>query len=284
MHVGVAGTGNMGSAIARNLLDRGFRISVWNVDPEMTKPVVAAGATPFERLEAMVADVDAVLAMLWDDEVAREISLGTIIPTARQGQLVIETTTLSPQMYETLANAATRRGVDFLASPVLGSVDGARTGALTLLPGGSRRAFERARELLGAIGSTIKYTGSPAASGHLKLAFNSMLCVNADAIGELLGIMRRAGVDRALAVDTLVYALERIGTKRQQLQECDVQPRFSANALLKDLRLARSARQSLHVDAPLLDCALAEFERTITAGVGDEDYMAVGLALERAQD
>ena len=231
----------------------------------------------------MVTAVDAVVAMLWDDDVAREISLGKIIPTARKGQLVIETTTLSPQMYETLAHAAMQRDVDFLAAPVLGSVDGARTGALTLLPGGSSRAFDRARELLSAIGSTIKYTGSPAASGHLKLAFNSMLCVNADAIGELLGIMRRAGVDRALAVDTLVYALERIGTKRQQLQECDVQPRFSANALLKDLRLAQSARQRLRVDAPLLDCALAEFERAIAAGVGDEDYMAVGLALERAE-
>jgi 3-hydroxyisobutyrate dehydrogenase len=283
MHVGIAGTGKMGSAIARNLLDRGFGIAVWNVDPEMTEPVVAAGATAFERLEKMVTAVDAVVAMLWDDDVAREISLGKIIPTARKGQLVIETTTLSPQMYETLAHAAMQRDVDFLAAPVLGSVDGARTGALTLLPGGSSRAFDRARELLSAIGSTIKYTGSPAASGHLKLAFNSMLCVNADAIGELLGIMRRAGVDRALAVDTLVYALERIGTKRQQLQECDVQPRFSANALLKDLRLAQSARQRLRVDAPLLDCALAEFERAIAAGVGDEDYMAVGLALERAE-
>ncbi len=132
------------------------------------------------------------------------------------------------------------------------------------------------------MGSTIKFTGSPAASGHVKLAYNSMLCVNADAIGELLGIMARAGVDRALAVDALVTSLERIATKRQQLIERDTQPRFSANALLKDLRLARVARQSLNVAAPLMECALAEFERAVETGVGDEDYIAAGLALERA--
>jgi len=282
MHVGIAGTGKMGSAMARNLLDRGYRVAVWNIDREMMDPLVAAGAAPIEDLEALVAAVDATIAILWDDEVARDISLGRIIPAARAGRLVIELSTLSPQMYETLATAAAKRGVDFLACPVLGSVDGARAGTLTLLPGGTSQAFDRARELLSAMGSTIKFTGSPAASGHLKLAYNSMLCVNADAIGELLGIMARAGVDRTLAVDALVQALERVATKRQQLIERDTHPRFSANALLKDLRLARIARESLHVNAPLMECALVEFERTVETGVGNEDYIAVGLALERA--
>jgi len=282
MHAGIAGTGKMGSAMARNLLDRGYRISVWNIDRDMMEPLVAAGAAAFEDLEGLIGSVDATIAMLWDDNVAREISLRRIIPAAREGALVIELSTLSPQMYETLAAAAAQRGVDFLACPVLGSVDGARTGTLTLLPGGTSQAFDRAQELLNAMGSTIKFTGSPAASGHVKLAYNSMLCVNADAIGELLGIMARAGVDRTLAVDALVTALERVATKRQQLIERDTHPRFSANALLKDLRLARVARQSLNVDAPLMECALTEFERAVESGVGDEDYIAAGLALERA--
>ena len=282
MHVGVAGTGKMGSAIAHNLLDRGYRVSVWNVDPGMMAASVAAGATPFEQVEALVTSVDATVVMLWDDDVAREISLGRIIPAAPKGSLVIETSTLSPDMYESLAEAAARREVEFLACPVLGSVDGARSGTLTLLPGGSTRAFDRARELLSAMGSTLKFTGSPAASGHLKLAYNALLCVNAGAIGELLGIMGRANVDRTLAVETLAQALERVATKRQQLIERDTEPRFSANALRKDLRLARAARQRLNANAPLMECALAEFEEAVETGVGDRDYIAVSLALERA--
>jgi len=281
MHVGIAGTGKMGSAMALNLLDRSYRVSVWNVDRDMMGAVVAAGAVPVENLESLVGSVDTTIAMLWDDKVAREISLGRIIPAARKGRLLIESSTLSPQMYETLADAAAQRGIYFLACPVIGSVDGARTGALTLYPGGSSEAFERARELLSAMGSTINFTGSPGASGHLKLASNCMLGVLADSIGELLGTMRRAGVDRSLAVETIVYMLQRVATKRQQLLERDTQPRFSANALLKDLRLARAARQSLHVNAPLMDCALAEFEKALETGLGDEDYIAVGLALER---
>jgi len=284
MHVGIAGTGKMGSAIALNLLDRAYRVSVWNVDRDMLGAVVAAGAAPVENLESLVGSVDTLIAMLWDDDVAREISLRRIIPAARKGQLFIESSTLSPQMYESLAHAAAQRGLYFLACPVIGSVDGARTGALTLYPGGSSEAFERARELLSAVGSTVNFTGSPAASGHLKLASNCILGVLADAIGELLGTMRRAGVDRNLAVETLVYMLQRVATKRQQLIERDTQPRFSADALLKDLRLARAARESLHANAPLMDCTLAEFEKVVRTGVGNEDYIAVGLALERAAD
>jgi 3-hydroxyisobutyrate dehydrogenase-like beta-hydroxyacid dehydrogenase len=92
--------------------------------------------------------------------------------------------------------------------------------------------------------------------------------------------MGHAGVDRTLAVDALVEALGRVATKRQQLIERDTQPRFSAGALLKDLRLARVARQSVRVDAPLMECALAEFERAVETGLGNEDYIAVALALE----
>jgi 3-hydroxyisobutyrate dehydrogenase-like beta-hydroxyacid dehydrogenase len=278
MHVGIAGTGKMGSAMARNLLDRGYRVSVWNVDRPMMEPLIAAGAAPFDDVESLVASVDAMIVMLWDDEVAREVSLGRIIPAARKGELVIESSTLSPQMYESLADASAQRGVEFLACPVIGSVDGARAGTLALFPGGTREAFEHGRELLSAIGSTIRFTGSPTASGYLKLASNCMLGVIAGAIGELLGIMGRAAVDRALAIDTLVYMLERVATKRQQLLDRDTQPRFSANALLKDLRLAQVAGQRLRAKTPLMDCALAEFEKAVESGLGNEDYIAVGLA------
>lgn len=278
--VGIAGTGKMGTAMARNLLDRGHSVSVWNVEPGMTASAVDAGAMPFDTLESLIEIVDVTIVMLWDDAVARDVSLARIIPAAREGQLIIESTTLSPQMYELLAEAAARRGVSFLACPVIGSVDGARTGSLSLFPGGTVEAFERGRELLSEMGSSVTFTGSPAASGHLKLASNCMLAVLAESIGELLGTMTRAGVDRSLAVDTLVYMLQRVGSKHQQLVERDTRARFSAGALVKDLRLAHAARRALRIKAPVMDLASMEFERAVANGLGNEDYIAVGLALE----
>lgn len=279
-NVGVAGAGKMGSAMARNLLDRGYRVSVWNRTPAQVEELVAAGAIARESPDALVGGADAIIAMLWDDGVAREITLGQIIPSAREGQLIVESSTLSPQMYQTLAQAAEERKLDFLACPVVGSVDSARSGGLTIFPGGSTAAFERGRDLLGAMGSTVTFTGSPLASGFLKLANNSVLGVIADSAGELLRMTGNAGVDRTLAIDTIVRAFERAGGKRDQLVARDTAARFSASALLKDLRLARDARHSVNAGGDVMDCVLAEFEKMVERGIGDRDYIAVALDQE----
>jgi 3-hydroxyisobutyrate dehydrogenase len=281
-NVGIAGLGKMGSAIARNLLDRGYRVSAWNRTRGAVDELTAAGATACETPEALVADADAVVAMLWDDAVARQVTLGRIIPSAREGQLIVESSTLSPQMYQTLAQAAGERGVDFLACPVVGSVDSARTGSLTIFPGGSTTALEHGHELLAAMGSTVTFSGSPVASGFLKLASNSVLGVIADSVGELLRMTDRAGVDRTLAIDTIVHAFERANGKREQLVDRDTEPRFSASALLKDLRLAKDARQSVNAGGDVMDCVLAEFEKTVERNLGDRDYIAVALEQETA--
>lgn len=134
-----------------------------------------------------------------------------------------------------------------------------------------------------AIGSTVTFTGSPSASGFLKLASNSVLGVIADSVGELLRMTENAGVDRTLAIDTIVHAFERAGGKRQQLVDRDTKPRFSASALLKDLRLAKDARESVKASGSVMDCVLAEFEQTVGQGLGDRDYIAVALEHEVAR-
>jgi 3-hydroxyisobutyrate dehydrogenase-like beta-hydroxyacid dehydrogenase len=280
MNVGVVGLGKMGGSIARNLLDRKYRVWVWNRSRPAVDELAAAGAVACATLGDLLAAVDAVVVMLWGDDVARSVTLDQIIPAARKGQVVVESSTLSPAMYETLASAAAARGIDFLACPVIGSVDSARAGSLTLLPGGNAEAFERVRELLSAMGSTVTFTVSPTASGFLKLGSNAILGIIADSLGELLRVTERAGVDRTLAIDLFVHAFERAGGKRQQLLDRDTAPRFSAAALLKDLRLAKQARASVGQDAHVLDCVLEEFETAVAGGLGDRDYVAVALASE----
>jgi 3-hydroxyisobutyrate dehydrogenase-like beta-hydroxyacid dehydrogenase len=278
--VGIAGLGKMGSAIARNLLDHGYSVSVWNRTPATAEELASSGAVACPDIASLVSGVDAVIAMLWDDSVAREITLGQIIPAARKGQLVVESSTLSPQMYEMLAQAAAQREIDFLACPVIGSITEARGGALITLPGGTQQAYDRGRPLLEAMASTVNYTGSPLASGYVKLASNSVLGIIAESVGELLRVSERAGVDRALAIETILHAFARAPGKKQQLLERDSKPRFSVSALLKDLRLAEAAYRKVDAPTPILDCVLPSFERAVGAGLSDADYIAVALAIE----
>ena len=278
MNVGVAGLGKMGSAIARNLLERGYQVSVWNRSPQAADALAAAGAVRRGSIKELVESVDEVIIMLWGDDAARQVTLGQVIPAARAPKLVIEMSTLSPAMYETLEAAAIRQGLEFLAVPVLGSVPLAEKGSLTVLPGGSEATFEHARPLLESLGSTVTYTGSVSASAYLKLGNNAVIGVVAETLAELLAVCDRAGVDRRTAVESINSAFGRVAnSKTQQLLDRDSEPRFSLNALLKDLQLAREAAQAVDVPTPVLDCVLPEVQRAADSGLGDRDYIALAM-------
>jgi 3-hydroxyisobutyrate dehydrogenase-like beta-hydroxyacid dehydrogenase len=282
MHVGVVGLGKMGSAIARNLLARGYQVSVWNRSRGSVDALAGSGATPQPSIEELIKAVDAVIISLWGDEAARDVTLGRVIPAARVQQLIIEMSTLSPTIYETLESAASARSVEFLAAPVLGSVNVAQQGSLTILAGGREATFERARPLLDSLGTTVTFTGSARASGVLKLANNTVIGVVAESLAELLQFCDQGGVDHRIAVESVSGAFGRVASsKTQQLLDRDSEPRFSLNALLKDLELAREAAESLRVPLSMLDCVLPAVQRTAARGLGDRDYIA--LALERTR-
>ena len=127
----------------------------------------------------------------------------------------------------------------------------------------------------------MTYTGSVSASAYLKLGNNTVIGVVAETLAELLHISERAGVDRRTAVESFSGAFGRVAnSKTQQLLDRDSEPRFSLNALLKDLQLARAAAQAVDVPTPVLDCVLPEVQSAAESGLGDRDYIA--LALERS--
>jgi 2-hydroxy-3-oxopropionate reductase len=183
--------------------------------------------------------------------------------------------TLSPGLYRTLGEAAGSKGLDFLACPVLGSVDLARSGKLTVLASGPEETFARARALLDLLGP-VTYVGPTGASGFLKLANNAIIGIVAESLHELLKVCRQAGIDEDLAVDSLTGAFGRIAaSKVRQLHDHDTAPRFSLGALYKDLLLARDAAAFVDVPLPLVETVLLAVRQGIDAGLGDRDYVSL---------
>jgi 3-hydroxyisobutyrate dehydrogenase-like beta-hydroxyacid dehydrogenase len=268
----------MGSAFAENLIGKGHHVRVWDRSTEHVQRLVAIGAESAASPEELVRGMDAVLVMLWDDSAAREITLARIIPAVTPPTVVIEMSTLSPGMYQTLSEAAERKGIEFLASPVLGSVDLARTGKLTVLASGQLKTFERMRDLLGALGKTM-FVGPAGSSAFLKLANNTIIGIVAESMRELLRLCVQAGIDEGVAIDSLSGAFDRIAdSKVKQLHDHDTEPRFSLGALYKDLLLAREAGAHVNVPLPLLEAVIPSVKRGIDEGLADRDYIALVFA------
>ena len=281
LRIGVVGLGKMGSAFARRLLEQGYPVAVWNRLPEPRAAFADTGAVTHATLSGLVAGVDVIIVMLWGDEVAREVTLQQIVPAMNSRQILVEMSTLSPDMYETIEDAAQGRGVGFVAAPVLGNPDAARAGSLTVLPGGRHETLERVRDVLSSLGNLIEMP-SARASAYLKLANNTVLGVVAETLGELLEFCGRAGVDRDTAIRLLTGTFQRVAQQKAlPLLSDDSEPRFTLGALLKDLHLAREAAKSLHVTAPMLEAVVPEAEIAVADGFGDRDYIV--LALQHAK-
>jgi 3-hydroxyisobutyrate dehydrogenase len=281
-HVGIVGLGKMGGAFARRLLDDQYRVSVWDRTPQRMAAFTTTGAIPYTSLKALVSDVDVVIVMLWGDEVAREVTIAQIIPEMNPTQILIESSTLSPQMYETIEANAAERNISFVAAPVVGNPDQARTGSLTVLAGGKENTLRNVHDLLRSLGTVVEMH-SVRASGYMKLANNMVLGVVAETLRELFQISERSGINFDLAAHLLVSTLQRVaGQKLPQLLARDVEPRFALEALLKDLRLLRGAEAPLLVSLPVLEAVIPQFERAVDKGIGARDYIA--LALEGTQE
>jgi 3-hydroxyisobutyrate dehydrogenase len=218
--VGIIGLGKMGGAMARGLLKHGYEVAVWNRTPGAVAILAAAGASPFATVASLVESVDVVIVSLSDDNAAREITFKQVIPSARRSQIIIECSTLSPDVYEMLDAEARLLGVSFLAAPVLGTPMKAAAGKLTMLVGGSDEVFRPARWIFSVLADNVLRVVSPRAAGLLKLANNTVLGVVAATLGELLDECQRAGIDLPLAVDSLSSAFTRAASsKRQELAQ-----------------------------------------------------------------
>jgi 3-hydroxyisobutyrate dehydrogenase-like beta-hydroxyacid dehydrogenase len=270
--VAVIGLGGMGSRIAKRLLDGGHELTVWNRSPEKAEalgaPLAASpaeAASEAEVLITMVADPPALAAVT---EGLEGVAAG-----ADENTTVIEMSTVGPAAIERLASVL--RG-QLLDAPVLGSLNEAEAGTLSIFVGGDEAVFERRRELLEVLGNPI-YIGPSGSGAAAKLVANSTLITVIGALGEALALAQALGLSRettfeVLGTTALAAQAER---RRRALESGEFAPRFP-------LRLARK-------DADLiaelgLDLRLTEAGRSwlAEAGDGDQDYSAVLLRILQA--
>src|SRR5258706_11045252 len=150
MRIGVAGTGRMGSAIVRRLIESGHDVAVWNRTVENARTAREAGARWNPTLDELVSDSQGVISFLLDNAAVERVYPGTngLLAGRVEGRLFIDMSTVSPGTHARLAPAMASRGAAFIECPVSGSIPTARSGALVGFAGGDAAAFERARPVL----------------------------------------------------------------------------------------------------------------------------------------
>ena len=201
--VAFLGLGSMGAAIVRRLLAADYRVVGWNRSADKAAPLVEKGMQAAATPRDAVARADIAFTILTDARALEEVVTGAdgVLQGLRPGTDLFDMSTISPQSSCAVAAMVKERGGRMCDAPISASIATLEQGNASLMVGGERDAFERAKPVLLAIGPKVMYVGANGQALYLKLAINLALVVQIVSFCEGVAMAEKAGVKREVAVD-----------------------------------------------------------------------------------
>ena len=276
----------MGKPMARNLLNAGHSLVVYDILPDLVSELVAAGASRGNDCADAAARSEIIIIMLPDGPDVEQAVLGPggVIEGARKGAVVVDMSSINPVVSQKVGAACAAVGIDFLDAPVSGGEPKAIDGTLAILAGAEPRVFERVLPILEKMGSSVKLTGPVGAGNVTKLANQIMVACNIVAMGEALVLASRAGLDPAVVFDAVKGGLAGstvLNAKAPMVIARNFQPGFRIKLHEKDLRNALLAAESMKVPLPLTGLAHQMLMALMNDGKGNLDHSALVTFIER---
>ena len=279
-NIAFIGLGVMGSPMAVHLTNAGHQIRGFNRSPDKLVPLVAAGGQAAGSIAEAVRDADVVAVMVPDspDVEAVLIGDGGVLANAASGALIIDFSTIRPDIARSLAAKATTAGFRMLDAPVSGGEAGAKNAALSIMVGGAAPDFEAARPLFDALGKTVVHVGPSGAGQTVKAANQLMVAAHIQALAEAVVFLEAYGVDTSAALDVLGGGLagsKVLEQKRENLVSRSFQPGFRINLHHKDLGIVTSAAREVGVVLPIGAQLGQLMAHAVAVGDGDLDHSAL---------
>nr|WP_233341124.1 NAD(P)-dependent oxidoreductase [Haloprofundus sp. MHR1] len=277
--VGIVGLGNIGGRIAEVLADA-YSVVVFDIDPARVEALEQQGASGADSAAAVGERADIVFLSLPGDGALHAATLSDdgVLRGLGAGDVLVDTSTVSPAASERVADACQAADVEFLDAPVSGGARNAERGTLTVLVGGSDETVERVRPVLETISETIHHVGPTGVGVTLKVVNNYVLGLNQLVLFEALSMARAAGIDDETFARTLAdssgasYALDRDMERFVIPDEYDSE--FTLSLMRKDVSLAESF--AADNDVPLLLGGASGLYRIGEAmGYGELDASAI---------
>jgi len=274
----------MGSVLATRLLEHGCDLTVYNRTRAKAEPLAKRGARIVDQ-PADLGDRDIVITSVAGSRDFAEVMTGTqglLANGNRVPAMVIDTSTVSMEVSQTIREKAAGLGSALLAAPVSGNPKVARAGKLSLAVSGPRQAFEQALPYLKMMGKSVTYVGEGEAARLVKICHNLILGVVTQILAETTVLAERGGITRA---DYLAFINDSVmGStfsryKTPAFVSLDFTPTFTGHLLRKDFELGLDAARQLNVPLPVAALTHQIVVSLIGNGLGDVDFAAL-LELE----
>jgi 3-hydroxyisobutyrate dehydrogenase len=277
--VGFIGLGLMGSRLVRRLDSFGWQIRAWNRSPQPAEAINEWGIPTASSIADLVADSDVIISSLANDAAVRSVYLdnGGVFSSAEPGTVILEMSTISPELSRDLHREARTKGVNFLDVAISGSTPAVDAGTVTLLGGGDPNTFERCVPLFESIARQWFLVGPGSSGVQMKLVVNLLLGLDMQAIAEAVSLGEHLQIDRNVLLDVLsktaVIAPAMAG-KIRKIKDNDYSPEFPLRLMSKDMNLVMDAAGKSGADLPAASVAQSVLAAHVSTS-GDLDLAAI---------
>jgi 2-hydroxy-3-oxopropionate reductase len=285
-NIAFIGLGIMGSPMAVHLAEAGHEVVGYNRTPDKTRPLVEAGGRAAESIADAVKDADVVAVMVPDSPDVQQVLAGEggVFANAKSGTLVIDFSSIRPDVTVELAKQATERGFRLLDAPVSGGQAGAVNAALSIMVGGAAEDFAAAKPLFDVVGKTVVHVGPSGAGQTVKAANQLIVAVNIEALAEAVVFLEAYGVDTKAALEVLGGGLagsKVLEQKKENMLSRSFEPGFRIELHHKDLGIVTSAAREAGVVIPLGAVVAQLMASARAAGDGGLDHSGLLRGVER---
>lgn len=278
--IAFVGLGIMGSPMAVHLQQAGHEVRGHNRSPAKTQPLVEAGGTACATAAEAVEGADVVCLMLPDGPDVEDVLLGDgqVLEHARPGTLVVDFSTIRPDVARRMADEARERGLRMLDAPVSGGEAGARNATLSVMVGGEGEDVEAARPLLDVVGRTVVHVGPSGAGQTVKAANQLIVAGHLQVLAEAVALLEGYDVELGPALDVLGGGLAGsavLQQKRANMAERRFEPGFRVELHDKDLGIVTGAAREASVVLPVGGLLAQLMTSAVVNGDGRLDHSAL---------
>jgi 3-hydroxyisobutyrate dehydrogenase-like beta-hydroxyacid dehydrogenase len=280
LDVGFIGLGDMGELIVPRLMAAGHKVTGYNRTKAKAEPLIAQGMQWAESPRTLAERSDIVFSIVTDGKAVKAIALGGdgVLAGLRPSGIFADMSTISPNVSREVSAEFAKAGRIMLDSPISGSPVTVKKGEASLMVGGDKAAFERAREVMLAIGPKVTYIGGSGLAVHMKLAINLALMVEVIVFGEAIALAEKGNVPREVAVDAMlksVAASPVLGYRGPFILEGKMPDKPLADVTLqqKDMSLVLDLVRELGCFAPLAAAANEMMNACRGRGIDHHDFV-----------
>ncbi|PWA13273.1 3-hydroxyisobutyrate dehydrogenase [Pueribacillus theae] len=285
--IGFIGLGAMGLPMAKNLVKANYDVIGLNRSKGKEQLFIDAGGKGGYTLSEIVQECDILMTCLPFPHDVEEVILGDegIVKHGRNGQYLIDFSTVSPTLNQKVYEKANEKGMKFLDAPISGGNFGAEEGTLSIMVGGDKEVFESMLPYFQILGENIYHVGKCGSGSIVKLVNNLMVGFHTQAVAEALNLGEKMGVDSDVLFDILhsSYAQSRVFDRHYEnfISKNEYEPGFAMKLLHKDLKIAGELADEKNIPLPIGKQVTAMMKEAVDSGHGDDDMSALYLYLKK---